>query len=382
MNINNLFGENVDTIEAFAEKLNAKFAEYSGMKEALTKQGETITKMKMFASATQSNAPAIDLIKQALEANKVNALKQGEKLTFEVKAITGSVMTAGANQIALPYREGEIDKPIRNIPFLQDLIPSGQTTSKTIDWLEMDVKTDASATRDENDEIGEGALEYIEKSVTLKNVGELIKVTEEALSDYNFLASEINTELRDDINLLLSNELLTGTGLTTHIEGLTVKASAFAAGDFADTVVSPNQLDVLRVAVSQIVTAGKGRFTPNYAIVNPTDLTKMNLVKSTTGEYILPAWVTDSGLRIAGVQIIPNTAMTAGDYLVGDFSKAKVFYKDGLQIQLGWEGTDFKYNRVTVRGTLRAALRVKSNDEAAFVFGDFATDIIALTSGA
>jgi len=379
-------------IKTLVDELNKQFEGYNKLlgegkqeidelREVVTKQGETITKLKTMPGAGLP-VKRVDMIKQALEQNKIADLKKGESRTFEIKAITGASMVAGDDLVALPFREVEIDKAARNMPFVQNLIPWGSTSSSTIDWLEQTTKTDSSATRAENDVIAEGNLGYTEKSVKVKGLAEMIKVTEESLRDYSFLASEINTELMNDLNLLLSDQLLSGTGLTTNIEGLLEKAQAFAAGDFANAVHNANYLDVIRAAVNQIVVAGKGKFSPNYCLVHPTDLAKMNMTKDTTGQYVLPGWTTDNGIRISGVQIVANTGMTSGDYLIGDFTRAKGFVRDSLEIKTGWEGDDFKYNRVTVRATMRVALRVKAQDELAFVTGDFETDLATIEAGA
>ena len=291
-------------------------------------------------------------------------------------------MTAGDNQVALPFRQPEIDRQLVNQPFIQALIPTATTGSNTIDWIENDVKTDSSASRAEDDVIPEGSLEYVERSVKLKNYAEYIKVSNEALSDYSFLSSEISSELMNDLNLLLSNQILSGTGLTTNMQGLLTIAKAFDAGNFENLVADANFLDVLRVAGNQIMSAGKGRFTPNFAIVNPEDLTKMHLTKDTTGQYVLPGWQADNGLRLAGIRIIANTAMTADTYLVGDFNRCKLFLKNGIDVQIGLEGSDFKYNRVSIRATLRAALMVKTFDQFAFVTGTFSGDRASLLEGA
>jgi len=79
-----------------------------------------------------------------------------------------------------------------------------------------------------------------------------------------------------------------------------------------------------------------------------------------------------------GVQIIPTTLVTAGTYLVGDFSKASVLYKQGVTIEIGYNADNFVKNFKTIRAELRAVCAVENNDRTAFVKGTFATDKAAL----
>jgi HK97 family phage major capsid protein len=372
------------TTEELIDAINNKFAEYNGLMETVKTQGETLTKLKTIGYSVGGKRTRKELIEKSLMENKIRDLKQGQEVQFEVKDVanvSSASMVAGLNEVALPFRETEIDKAPRNMPFIQELIQWGAVNGNTVDWLEQTTKTDASDMRAEDAVIAQGELAYTERSTKVKNLGELIKVTEESLSDYPFLSGEINDELGADLNLLLSNQLLSGDGEGNNLEGFTEKAAAFAPGNFENKVNDASYIDVIRVAIAQIVDAGKGKFIPNYAILNNDDFTKLQLTKDSTGQYLIPAWMTDSGLNISGVRVVTNPAMEADKYLVGDFTKAKGFYKGGLNIKLGWEGTDFKYNRVTVRGTMRVALRVKTQDEPAFVYGNFENDRGVLITG-
>jgi len=102
------------------------------------------------------------------------------------------------------------------------------------------------------------------------------------------------------------------------------------------------------------------------------------LTKGTDGHYIMPPFSTAGGATIGGVRIVENPGVTAGDYVIGDFSKAIFYQREGINIMVGWENDDFTKNLVTIIGELRGNLYISENNEGAFVKGDFATDIAAL----
>ena len=100
----------------------------------------------------------------------------------------------------------------------------------------------------------------------------------------------------------------------------------------------------------------------------------MDLAKSTDGHYILPPFSTNSNTVVKGIPIVANIGVTEGEYLMGDFTKAGVRFREGLVFDIGYENDDFTKNFVTILAEARLVQRVKSNHYPAFVKGTFATD--------
>jgi hypothetical protein len=104
----------------------------------------------------------------------------------------------------------------------------------------------------------------------------------------------------------------------------------------------------------------------------------MDVTKTSTGEYVLPAFVSRDGKEVKAVPIILNNGIPAGQYLVMDSTAAEIYTRSGLQVSIGYENDDFTKNMVTVIAEWRGLCVVKSNNEGAFVKGTFATDIAAI----
>ncbi len=287
---------------------------------------------------------------------------------------------AGVAPVVLPFREAGVDKTPVRPPTVSDIIMWGTTTSNLVDWIERTDKTNGAATRAENATMLQGDLEYTEVSTKVKIISEFMKVTNESLKDVDFLAGEINSELLSDIRLLTDSQLLSGDGTGTNLLGIIPQATAFAAGTFALAIIAPNNADVLRVAINQIILAGQGRWFPNYILMNPDDVAILDLTKIADGRYIEIPYYDADGPSVIRVPILQNPGIAQDTFLLGDFSKAKAFIRDALTIRIFDQNEDDPlFNRSTITGNIRLAFRIKNQEKGAFVTGTFSTAITALT---
>lgn len=228
--------------------------------------------------------------------------------------------------------------------------------------------------------MGQGDVAYTEVSTKVKIRSEYMKVTNEALKDVNFLASEINSELLSDLKLDVDNQLLNGDGTGVNLKGIMQYASAFAAGSFALNVVNPNNADVLRVAINQIMVAGKMKWYPSAILMHPDDVASLDELKIPDGSYIEIPFYDGENQTVVKVPIIMNTGIAVGDFLVADFGRAKAFVRDSMSIRIYNQNEDDAIkNLATVTANVRLAFRIKNQDAGAFVKGDFASAITALT---
>jgi HK97 family phage major capsid protein len=221
-------------------------------------------------------------------------------------------------------------------------------------------------------------LKYQEVSKQVKKVASIIKISKEMLTDLPFMASEVNSDLMLGVSNQIENQLLNGTGLTVNLEGILASATTFTAGTFALSVINANLADVIRVAVANIQSAN---FNATHVVLNPVDVAKLQLIKTTTGEYTYPMFYMDpmtAQVRIAELAIISTNYMTAGNFLVGDMSKDNLRMRETMNIQMGYVNDDFKNNLVSILCEARLVNFIKANDTGAFVKGVIATAITAI----
>ena len=360
------------------EKQNTK------LEEALETQGIAITKLKEGGGSSKTISfkeainkglrDNIDALKSMKESNNRQGVRIEMKAAANMLLETNIVANA---QIPQAEREAGITRVVRRMPYILNLVSVGTINSNLWEWVQQVNPDGDAAMTAEGVKKAQIDFDLALAEASVKKITAFIKVSKEMLDDVDLIEAEINEELREVINLKIDTQLLTGDGTGQNLTGINANATPFAAGSFATAVDQPNNADVLRVAINQINIA---QFTPTDIILHPSDITAMELEKASDGHYILPPFRSIDGTIIKGVPVTQNTGVTEGEYLVGDFSKSGVRFKEGLTFDVGYEDDDFTKNFVTILAEARLVHRVKSNHYPAFVKGTFITDKLAITA--
>lgn len=261
---------------------------------------------------------------------------------------------------------------------LLDIVSSGSISSNLVKWAYQTNKDGTAGQTAEGSAKNQIDFDILLGSEDVVKTTAYIKVSDEMIDDIDFIESEINNELLRELLKAVESGVYDGDGLGANLHGIRDVATAFAAGDFAAAVDNANTVDVLTVAINQIMLAEQGM--PTHVLMNPTDVTALKLEKitSTDKRYVERLMMVGSELSIDGVQIIPTTLVTSGEYLIGDFSRAFVLQRSGVNVEVGLDGNDFTNNLRTIRAEWRGVSFVKNNDRTAFVAGVLATDAAAL----
>jgi HK97 family phage major capsid protein len=313
---------------------------------------------------------AIKGIKDQLEL-----VKSGKSITLDVKSTTINGDYTG--NIALSVLDTEIDRIARQRVLLQNVVNRGTTTSKFVTYIQQTLQSSA-------DYVAEaglkptGELKYQEVSKEVKKIAGVIKVSKEMLSDLPFMQNEINTDLMASVSDDLENGILNGTGVGTQLEGMLTLAGTFSAGTFANTIINANLHDVIRVACANIEAA---KFFPTHVVLNPIDVARLQLTKTTSGEYAYPIFYVDNLTgqpRIANLTVVSTTWIAAGTFLVGDMSKDNLRMREAMNLTFGYENDDFTKNMISIICETRAVNYIKVNQLGAFQKGTIATAIAAL----
>lgn len=328
---------------------------------------------------TANNVPESleTLLKEKQDELKAMKEKSGASVQITMKAVgTMALSTNTTGQIPQAERESGITRIVRRNPFILELVNVGTIMSNVWEWVEQKNVEGGSAMTAEGALKSQTDFDLVVASANVKKVTAYIKVTKEMLDDVALLRSEIDQELTELINLKIDDQLLNGNGLTVNLTGIVTNATAWSAGAFALAIPEPTNYDVLATAINQVRV---NLFEPTYIVLHPTDVTRMKLSKGNDGHYVLPPFTSVDGTSVEGIRVVANTGVTIDKFLVGDFSKAGVRFKEGLTINVGYENDDFTKNLVTILAEARLVQRVKSNHYGAFVYGDFSDAITALT---
>lgn len=304
----------------------------------------------------------------------LHAKESGQSLSLEVKADTTIVGNYTGN-IALSTLEQGVSNIARPKIKVRDIVNKGTTTSKFVTYISQTVQTIADWTLEAGVK-PTGSPEYKEVSEEVKKVAGTVKISKEMLSDLSFVQSEINGDLMASVDQQIENGILNGAG-GAEINGIIPIAPIFVAGSFAVSIPSANISDVLRIAVAQIESAN---FNATHVVLNPLDVAKLELTKTTAGEYTYPMFLMGSNgeMRVASLIVVSTNNQTAGEFLVGDFSKSNVRVREAMNLQVGYVNDDFQRNMVTILCEMRLVQYVKENDVNAFVKGNLATAIASI----
>lgn len=368
-----------------AEIKELKDTQFKTLKNALVEQGRVIEGLKNGTIAGAQIAGAEGSISKALadHAEDFKNAKEGKhafKFDLSLKVagdmtLTGNVTGTMPQAERLPGVNDIAERSVATYP----LIPKLNTAANTIEWVYetgQDGTIDGTAEGAAKDQIDN---DFVVTSVSLVKRAAYFKVSTEMLDDVTFMEGWLRNKLIIRLFLDIDDQVLNGDDVAPNLNGIINQSTAFAAGVHALSVDNANQVDVLVVAMEQIKLANQG--VSNLTIqMNPTDVTSLKLEKlsSTDKRYVDRLLMVGSTLMLDGVPIIENNNVLAGDYVVGDYTKATVVQKSAITIEIGLDGNDFTKNMRTILAEWRGQCFIQTNDTTSFVQGDFATDIAAL----
>jgi HK97 family phage major capsid protein len=358
------------------KSLNEKSAE---IEKAIAKFEGRIEAMSEKAVSTREVAPRTigQAVRKSLKDNHkaiVSAMEKGETINLDVKTDT-DLTNDYTGDVALSVLDPIVDRIKRPIRRVQEIANVGTTTSKYVVYIQQTTASTSSFILEAGAK-AQGQVQYQEVSVEVKKVAATLKVSKEMLTDLAFMQSEVNYDLMESVEQSIDNALLNGNGVGANLDGVINQSTAWSAGTFAGTITNANVSDVIRVGKAQIEASN---FTPTHVILNPEDVAKIQLTKTAQGEYTYPIFMDQTGaMNLAGMVVVSSANMTADNFVIGDFSRFNVRYREALNMSIGYVNDDFQRNMVTILCEARLVSYIKANDQAGFVTGDFTTAIAAL----
>jgi len=387
-------GENTEAINALKETLETLKSELEESKEADKTESivDSIEKIALDVAALKE-VPAVEkgfatigealtaaFAEKAEEFKTAASDKQQKTFSLTIKAVApmsvASTIGAGSTFNSITQDTGIIS-PIRKREgaYLAAVTVGSISTNRAM-WIEetdeegVPVMLAEAASKTQLD------VQYVEQTATVKKIAVYGKVTTELMADIPQLISFIEGNLMKRMDIVLEDQLFSGNDTGANLNGMENLATAFAAGDLADTVDDANALDVIEAIALQVKLAFGN---PEALFVHPSTVAQMKLIKDTAGRPVWKDYITISGdLVISGMKIIETTAVTADDFLGGDTKVVNVLKRSELGIQIGLDGNDFTNNLKTMLLEKRLVQFASANDVGTLIKGDFTTAAAAL----
>jgi len=356
--INNLtqkFNERMDAIEV-ANKKN--FDSLNSQKEDKSFKGGLIKSI---------NDGALDSLKNGMSRSA----------RFEIKA--DMTMNADFSGEVVPADRvpGYKYDPTRAV-HIRSLIPQGSTTSDVVRFVKESGYSDGSGNVAEGATLSQSDFDMAADNNTVEKIGAYLRISEEMLADTPQLTSYISARVPAKLLAKEDDQILNGNGTSPNLSGIITDAADFdtsASGAFYQSVESANEWDVIVAALNQLAIS---EYQATQIILHPTDFHKILLLKDSNNRYLKDQVYAGLQPTFMGVPVVLNTAMTAGNYLLGNFSQGtQLWIRDNVSVEFFREdGTNVRDGFVTVRCLERVALTNYLPN--AFINGAFASGKTAL----
>ncbi len=360
----NELGQQADTLDA-AEKAAGDQAErekvrgrptmpngkgnYPSEGERIKSLGEMVAEAKAYQEWVKSGA-AGGITLQFDNLLPSDALAKG--MAFETiggKALMATTAGWAPQSLRLP---GFVEAATRPIQLL-DIIPMAQTGFEQVVYMEETTRNHAAAEAAEGGSYAESTFVLAEKNSAVKKITDSLPVTDEQLEDVAQAQTYINSRLMFGVRQRLDGQTLVGDATGANLRGLKNTAGIQTHAKGADPVP-----DAFYKAMTKIRTVG--RAVPTHHVMHPEDWQEVRLLRTTDGVYVWGSPSEAGPDRMWGLSVVQQDADAAGTGYVGSFQPAwiSLFERKGIDVQIGFVGTQFKEGKRTVRADTRVAFVV------------------------
>lgn len=250
---------------------------------------------------------------------------------------------------------------------LLDLIPSGQTNSNSLEYMQHTTRTNNAAETQELSAKPQSVLDWSLVTAPVRTIPTYVVASRQVLDDEPRLRGMIDDELLFMVRQRLNSQLLNGDGTGVNLTGILNAGSlpTRAHGSGARSDASDNKMDTIKRAITDIKLA---LFAADGILLNPADAEEFEVLKDVNGRYIAQYDAVSN--RLWRVPIVEHTVITAGTALVGQFSiGAKYYMRSEVTIEAGYVNDQFTKNQFTILAELRAAMTVPYVDAFVKVTG-------------
>ncbi|NTF80840.1 phage major capsid protein [Agrobacterium rhizogenes] len=360
-------GKLSDETKAVVDEMAVKQTTLNGIVEELkARLAEVEQKSVRRTGGDEAAARSVgqQLVADAKLKDFAKSVQAGQRISVPVKNATTSPDIAPG--VVEPQRLPGIDVMPKQRLFIRDLISPGTTTSPAIFWVQQTGFVNNAAAVAENTKKPESSISFDTKITPVATIAHLFKASKQILDDFAQLASTVDAELRYGLKYAEERELLFGSGVGVHLEGIVPQAQAYAP---AFTVDMQTPIDDLRLAMLQTQLA---RLPASGFVLHFIDWAKIELTKDANGQYILANPLRLASPTLWGLPVVATDVPEfQGEFLTGAFQAgAQLFDREDANVVISTENNDdFEKNMVTVRCEERLALALKRPE--AFVTGPF-----------
>ncbi len=350
--------------EKLSAFMRADGENFTELKNDFEKQKELNTELKgrlnemetKMSAVSQSNEGAIEKdysseLKSQLKENfeSIKLVTKGRNASIEMKAV--GIMTTANNltgDVVKTY--GGYTRVPSQMVNLSDLVPTVQSSTGTfVIYRESGSEGSIGLQANPGDIKNQIDYDFEEVVFTARYIAGYARFAKQMAQDLPFLTSFLPEALRRDY-YKAENDIF---------------YAALKDGATASTADGETVIERIIQDMGQLEAAN---YMVNGVVLNPADWASIAITKA--GQFSLPSVVTfiNGNLTINGIPVVKASWVSAGEYIIGDWSRAKKVVVDGLSVEFFEQDQDNVIrNLITARVESRVVLAIENPD--AFILG-------------
>lgn len=310
---------------------------------------------------------ASELLADALEEKRDELLRASKMSGVSVQLDTKADMTLSSftNEVIDRDRLAGVYYDAERAEHIRDYMTITPVSTDVLRYVSEGSYTDNMDTRAENSAFAQSEFALQSNDETMRKIGTYLTLSREMLADATFLNSYLQTRVMSKLLKDEDDQILNGSGVAPNLNGLTNAAQAYV-DNIADSNVQ--RIDVLAAAATGAIV---DNYVPNVALVHPNDYQKIILTKDGNQQYMTDTVLSGRPVVINGARLVKNTAVTEGEFLVGDLRTAcTLAVRSGIEFRFtDSHASEFIADMVTVVAEERVGLPVYQSK--AIVYGTF-----------
>lgn len=245
----------------------------------------------------------------------------------------------------------------------RDIIPAGTTSSSQLSYPKEGATTGAADTWEHGGDSAtskpEIAPSFAPYTVSVNWIAGLIKgIPVDMLEDLPWLTSFLQQKALNELMKAEDLQIQSGSGTNPDLDGFFTGTNS-TDYDGSKTILLEQIIDA---AYRQIADA---HYMANRAVISNADKVDILLNKETGAGYTLPQGsisVVNGNLNFAGLNVVSNSYLSAGQALIGDFNESQFVIRSAPRLRFFEQNdTDAEKNQILARIEERAALAIFSN---------------------
>lgn len=265
---------------------------------------------------------------------------------MQLKTLMQTTAGYAPESLRIPGFVEDATRPIQ----LLDIIPMGQTSYEKVVYMEETTRTHSAAEKSEGGTYAESAFAFTERESNVRKITDSLPVTDEQLEDVPFIEGYINSRLMFGLRQRLDNQVINGDGNAPNLEGIANNGSIQTQAKGTDPVPDAFYKAMTNIRVT-------GRAMPTHHILHPNDWQQIRLLRTSDGIYIWGPPSEAGPERMWGLPVVQADSLTENTGYVGSFMPMwiSLFEKRGVDMQVGYTGTQFVEGKRTIRADMRYA---------------------------